>query len=175
MSADDACDRPPRGISTIVGVVVLIGLTVVLAALFGTGVISFGSDRPADAPTGKIELDVDDGGDGTLATAPSDDACTGGDYDANDKLTITYVSGDKVDRENLVVVVGDTTAADSACPGGQTLHVIDSRPPVLTAGTELVYAEGTGNNAIQSGATVRLLWESPDGGEQHVIAEETIP
>lgn len=167
-----------RAISPVVGVLFLIGITVALAALLGTGVVSLSSDRPADVPTGKMSITVHDGDDGTLADPGNGGDCTGGTYDDDDRVTLTYQVGDHVDRDDLVVIVGSTRATEAPCSAGGRntgLDEITTTPAELSAGSRLAVADGKGANPIRPGATVRLAWEPPDGGETYTIAKETLP
>lgn len=168
--------RRDRAISTVIGAVVLVAVTVLLAAVVGVFVVGIGG--PSDVPAGSFDLSVDTGDDGTLAGAGDGGTCAGDTYADDDSITLTYEVGDDVQRSNLGVVVGSTRATEAPCAASGSvtnLDTISTTPSELSAGRKIVVAEGAGNNAIRSGETVKLVWESSDGGESHVIAEETIP
>lgn len=178
-------DEPDnRGISTPVGAVLMVAIVVALSVVVAGAVLGVGGDRSSETPTASIDIQVHDGGDGTLSDSGDGGLCSSDTegYADDDGLTVMHDSGDSIQWENLRVVVGDTRVTlPKACSamGPTSLDFVNKNLAdggnTFAAGTSFTIREGKANNAIQSGATVTLIWDNPDSNSQTVVAERTIP
>lgn len=172
-----------RGISAPLGAIFMVAIVVALSVVVAGGVLGVGSDRSSNAPAVSIEIQVLDGGDGTLSD-PGDGGLCSSDpegYADDDGLRIRHDSGDSIQWDTLDVVVGETKATlPHSCSGmGSTsLDTVDKSladgGDTFAAGSSFTVREGKSNNAIQAGTTVALVWDDPNSNSETVIAERTI-
>jgi hypothetical protein len=122
-----------------------------------------------------IETRADPGADGTLSNPGDGGLCAGDTYADDDKLEIEFVSGSVLNKENVRIVVGSSQASMASCAGGEgELDYLTSVPDEITAGTTITIAEADGNNAIESGETVRVVWDAPGSDESFTLYRSTI-
>lgn len=89
-----------RAVSPVIGVVLMVGITVVLAAVIGTLVLNMGAQTGETGPN--AQLDVRD------AAADFDHT----DNDSDPFLTISHNGGDPVDADAIRLVVRNATSND---------------------------------------------------------------
>jgi len=166
-----------RAVSPVIGVILMVAITVILAAVIGTFVLGLGDQLQGTAPQAQIGFDynpgnsdVDTNGDGTTTTSVPDDS-----------LTITHESGNEIQGSALSVVVsGATGHADN---DGDAEDVALLNPSVgartsdskwateVSAGSSVTIdyedfntqADGAGTaarNVDLGSAEVRLTWAS---------------
>lgn len=146
--------RAQRGVSPVVGVVLLVAIVVLLAGTVGVFTFGFSEREPTTAPRVAVVADY------------SDRTTGNGEY-----LNLSFQSGDPLDRRNVSVVV--TGARDSG--GGDV--ALDSDPLAsastrIGGGEELSVHAGhftdidSGEHLDLSDATLRLVWRP-------TVAEET--
>lgn len=135
-------DRRDRGVSPVIGVILMVAITVILAAVIGTFVLGLGDNLGNSAPS----------------------AQTSSEFASND-VTFTHQAGDTIGMENLYVVVNgereSVTATGSFGSGSQISAVDDTGDGVDTDG------DGTADShvSISSGDIVSLVY---DDGETSV-------
>lgn len=151
-----------RGVTPVVGIVLLIAITVLLAGTIGAFVFGF-SDEPAEAeqPTAAFEFedDVDSG--------------------SSDTVTIEHASGEQVLAENLYVKIDDAACTGSGSPDGRYNVADDFDYPnddmgageTTQVGRELgpggtTLCPGAGNQLDLSNATITLVWENSKGASR---------
>ncbi|MFC7019666.1 MULTISPECIES: type IV pilin N-terminal domain-containing protein [Haloarcula] len=135
--------------SPVVGVVLMVAIVVVLGAVIGAYVVSFGEQEPTQAPQVAIVAEYSERTDGN------------GEY-----LNLSFESGDTLERADLTLVVSDARSSDggAATLTGDPLGA--QAPTRITAGTELsIHADhfsgvGAGAHLDLSEATLRLVWEA---------------
>ena len=139
----------------------MVAITVILAAVIGTFVLGLGEQVQSNSPNAQFEFDYDDSG---------------------NELDITHTSGDKVSSDNFVVSSSEGKFCESAsanCDSNTgnnlgTNNTDGELVPDTDAGAGTTFtAENTNNIAggdIADG-TVRVVWESSDGGNSDVIAD----
>lgn len=144
-------------VSPVIGVVLVVAITVVLAAVAGT--LLFGVvDEPATVPTAQFDFELNDGGDGWAGA---------GDY-----VNVTHEGGDTLDVDALEVQVGGDEvtvgASDWAADvsAGDRLSLTDAAAPPA----ESVAVAG----GIDEGEAVRVVWRSPDSSETFVVGETEV-
>jgi flagellin-like protein len=134
-------------VSPVIGVILMVAITVILAAVIATFVLGLGESVSNTAPQANFQTDYD-------ASALDTTDSFGDDSPSSDGgiLTVTHTSGDPLEANNLYLTggVGDRVewAADST-----SLYGAGS---TITAGDSVEYA-------VSSDDTVRVIWEGGDG------------
>lgn len=149
-----------RGITPVIGVIMVVAITVILASVFGVYALGLGSGvADANPPDLSFDFDYDDGG--------------------SDALTVTFKAGEVVDAERLELVVSDAGDDDGRYSFTDDLSA--------TAGPfeaeEHVTLEDTAGGVTApldlSEATVRVVWTSrdtnPDATRSSTVAVWTGP
>jgi flagellin-like protein len=80
-----------RAVSPVIGVILMVAITVILAAVIGTFVLGLGDSLGDSQPTAQIDTDLEFDGSG------------------NYTLSIEHAGGDRIDSGALNVIVGDGT------------------------------------------------------------------
>ncbi|WP_324756169.1 type IV pilin N-terminal domain-containing protein [Haloarcula montana] len=143
---DDAGNE--RGVSTVIGVVLMVAIVVILAAVVGTFVLNIGQQQPQNAPQTAIVADY------SKETSPN------GEY-----LNLSVGSGETLQRNELSVTVSDVKDS-SGNDVSLTGNPIQTQAPTeISSGTEIsINAKqfsgvGSGEHLDLSEATLRIVWE----------------
>jgi flagellin-like protein len=150
-----------RAVSPVIGVILMVAITVILAAVIGTFVLGLGDQVRETSPNAQWNWDQSDVssdvGTGTYSATVTHE---GGQDVAVSQMSLSITS------DNTPTTYDPTTTSnwdalnsnDKAIAGSQ-FEVID---PVTAGDT----SDGV---ALNSGDTVRLLWESSDGGTSSTL------
>ncbi|QGX96172.1 type IV pilin [Haloplanus rallus] len=136
-----------RAVSPVIGVILMVAITVILAAVIGTFVLGLGDQVSENAPQASFSFDFDGGADGDF---------TGG---SDDLVNITHEGGETLDAGEISVQ-GD---------GTNTLTGDPAFSGVINASTTATYEN------VDSGETIRVVWTNPSGGSTNTIARSTAP
>jgi flagellin-like protein len=128
-------------VSPVIGVILMVAITVILAAVIGTFVLGLGDQVQQTSPTAQFSFDHDSG---------------------SDELKITHDGGDGI-AEGELALAGDvsTTAVPDACTS-DTWATSDS---TVTAGDTCTVDE-----SVTSSDSVSVIWEA-EGGRSNTLAE----
>jgi len=142
-----------RGISPVIGVVILIGITAILAATIGVFALGFSDQQPTQAPQVAIVADY------------SERTTGNGEY-----LNLSFSSGETVYRDNLSVVVSGAKSSDGTDATLDTDPIRAQASTRITSGTQITihqgHFSGTGGSHLDlSDATLRLVWNPTDEPE----------
>lgn len=135
-----------RAVSPVIGVILMVAVTVMLAAIIGTFVFGLAAKQQQTPPQATFTFDYDTTGG---AAAP--------DFGNDGTLTITHDGGDTVPASELVV--RDTRGNESA----------GDEPELWGPGD--VAASSTADLSTESDDTIRVVWESPDSGNSATLGE----
>ncbi|GGM57009.1 flagellin-like protein [Halarchaeum rubridurum] len=147
-----------RGVSPVIGVILMVAITVILAAVIGTFVLGLGSNVGNNAPSATFNYDysaADTFGDGE---------------DTNAWVNITDQGGDSIEASTLSVSVGDVTVNDVTT---EENVVNSSWSDPVTAGDTLRLNEEE-NSTFDADADVQVVWQS-SGGSSSIISSSTTP
>ena len=183
-----------NAVSPVIGVILMVAITVILAAVIGTFVLGLGDQVSDTAPQASFTFDLTDN---TIATP--------------DKLEITHDGGDKISSSQIAFTAADAVAADgsgdsysaSVSIGGTgnpntwdqfTSNDVSAGSSVTLGGGDFEYTGDTGNTVVAdgtndedgdatadsealklNGATVRVTWESSNGGDSATLGKWTGP
>jgi flagellin-like protein len=146
-----------RAVSPVIGVILMVAITVILAAVIGTFVLGLGDQVSESAPQAQFSFD----------------------FSANDSnpedLTVIHDGGDSVATEDLSVNVGGnevwngtngavgSVTASPAWSGdvnaGDTLKIIDANDG------------GSGAEEFEDGESVRVIWSSSNSDKTATIGQ----
>jgi flagellin-like protein len=147
-------------VSPVIGVILMVAITVILAAVIGTFVLGLGEQVQSNSPNSQFTFDYDS---------------------SSNTMDITHTSGDEVSQSQFVVsssVNAFTTGTpDNAGQNFDQSSVEDGNLiPTADASAGTTYTITNTNDVGGSGTsiedgTVRLVWESSDGGNSDVLAD----
>lgn len=143
-----------QAVSPVIGVILMVAITVILAAVIGTFVLGLGDQVQDSPPNANFQFEY---------TATGSDGF-GDTNTEGDEVKITHTGGSDVDSENVQVLVAGTEVGSSSVWTSST----------ISTGTSFTYSEG-GSTALESSDTVRIVWESSSGGSSQTIGESEVP
>ncbi len=140
-----------RAVSPVIGVILMVAVTVILAAVIGAFVLGLGDEASSTTPQAQFSYDFDD--------------------DTN--VTITHTSGDNIDNETVRVTVdGVEGFPNPASP----IDTADGWNDTISTGDDLELYNGSEDAEIADrGDTVRIIWEDPSGGESNTLSQREWP
>lgn len=153
--------RDDDAVSPVIGVILMVGITVILAAVTGSFVLGLG-EPPETPPQAGFEFDYRSGGVGSL-----DISHTGGDNIEPDRLAVASTEA-----------VNPAPGNDSGSPAAGVSRVgldseADGSPWVdseVRAGTSVTVVSGTAGNGVGA-ATVRVVYVGASGERTATLAE----
>ena len=122
-----------EAVSPVIGVILMVAITVILAAVIGTFVLGLGDQVGDTAPNANWDADVTN-------ETPED---SGDEF-----MQFTHAGGEQVDNRTI----------DVALSGNETEISYDA-PETISAGDSV---DVTTTSDIEQGAEVRIVWESGD-------------
>jgi flagellin-like protein len=131
-------------VSPVIGVILMVAITVILAAVIGTFVLGLGGNV-SSAPQATFAYDGDGG-------SAFDIVHEGGDRITASTIDLQYVNSGSSTTEDLDDV--DSASGDDSWTAGE--------------------AETT-NNAVDADSTIRIIWNSPEGGSSNTISTHEVP
>jgi flagellin-like protein len=142
-----------RGVSPVIGVVLLVAIVVALAAVVGVMATSFEDSLQEPAPTAQFDTDYDPAGAGNGGIA---------------YVNLSFDTGETMDGDRVYIVDSD----------GNRVRWVDvwTGGPNVEPG-EYVHVDGKGSdcelNRITEGETYRLVWER-ENGDAVIVAKHEI-
>ncbi|WP_049913386.1 type IV pilin [Haloferax prahovense] len=152
-------------VSPVIGVILMVAITVILAAVIGTFVLGLGG-QTATAPQASFSFDYNN----NSANA------AGGDGVEGDVLKITHESGSQIAAARLSVAItgavdgsGNSESLDTNKPdipdpmnAGKTIEINDSS-------FGLAATDAPGDDINLAGATVRVVWTDESGSSSATL------
>ncbi|QLG61100.1 type IV pilin [Halorarum salinum] len=139
-----------RAVSPVIGVILMVAITVILAAVIGTFVLGLGNNLGDTAPNANFDFDYDD-------------PTGAGDYD----VTATHQGGATIDSDNADSLVLSASETEPE-PNGDEVDIGTLNDGVSSGDSETL-------EDVMSGADIRVVWTSPDGSNSQTIAESQAP
>jgi flagellin-like protein len=134
-------------VSPVIGVILMVAITVILAAVIGTFVLGLGDQLQSTSPTASITFDQS--GDAAGNTA---------------EVKISHDGGDKLNSDRIDIQAPDENS-DTAVDNW------DGDDSEITAG-ETVTVDGSGGYG--TGVTIKVVWTSEGGGNSNVLGEHEV-
>ncbi len=187
-----------RAVSPVIGVILMVAITVILAAVIGTFVLGLGDQVQSTTPQASFGFDT------TTVTVQSD-----GTPNTQDMLAvrITHETGDTISASNLEVSVDGKTAytegsTDNTVAGtfsgdvsaGSSVTILAATSGSVVTGTSLYKYDDTADELVisgdddnfgdgddisgvglASGQTVRVIYDSPDSDSSSTLAKFELP
>jgi len=149
-------DDSDRGVSPVIGVILMVAITVILAAVIGAFVLGLGDQVSNNAPQASFEFDFDD--------------------DRN--ATITHGGGDDIDGSTLTVSVGSLDMYNSSDGARNTANYTNTGwdpDETISTGDALEISANNASVPKTNGQNVRVIWNNPSGGSSNTIGEREWP
>ena len=141
-----------RAVSPVIGVILMVAITVILAAVIGSFVLGLGNSVQQTAPNANFDFDFEE--------VPTDTDTY--------NVTATHEGGDTLTSQN-------TQTLNLTAPSGT--NSTTSFP--FSAGSQLTLTNesgtGTVDQAVAAGDTVRVIWTSQNGESSQSLASEDAP
>jgi flagellin-like protein len=139
-------------VSPVIGVILMVAITVILAAVIGTFVLGLGDQVSSTNPQASFSFDYDNAvNNGDFSGQMDNDGNAG-------TLTITHDGGDGINENRL-----------SFTDGGNSIDTLDNSADINN-GDEI--SAGTSIDAqVDPGDTVRVIWESSNGGDTATLGK----
>ena len=153
-----------RAVSPVIGVILMVAITVILAAVIGTFVLGLG-DQVESAPQASFDFDVDEDADGDDFEEVTDS----GDIDG--AVEITHRGGDNIDLNTVDFRVSNFEETDDGSPGSDEFVVEDVDGDQFQAGDTIRI--GFAGDEEPNGETVNIVFTS--GDRQDIIGSFNIP
>jgi flagellin-like protein len=136
-------------VSPVIGVILMVAITVILAAVIGTFVLGLGDQVQSSAPNANFQFEY-----------------TNVDSDSDDEVVVTHNGGQDVEPDN--VEVQGASALGTGSSAGDSTDGWTSDP--ISTGTQW-----DGDISAASGETIRVVWNSPNGDSSNTIGSSTVP
>jgi flagellin-like protein len=138
-----------RAVSPVIGVILMVAITVILAAVIGTFVLGLGDQVSESAPQAQFSFD----------------------FQNENNATIVHDGGDSIESDTLSVSVGGTTAYNGSAivNGFDEAGSSDGWTGTVNAGSTLKLVNSTG----QAGDDVRVIWASSNSDKTATIGQAT--
>ena len=142
-----------RGVSPVIGVILMVAITVILAAVIGAFVLGLGDQVSNNAPQATLEFEFIN------------------DTDA----VVTHAGGQDITATDIDVTVGDVVAYENGVGTGSGSGFNGSGwSDTISTGDELQITNATASD-IGAGKTVRVVWNNPSGDSSNILAERDWP
>ena len=134
-----------NAVSPVIGVILMVAITVILAAVIATFVLGLGDSLSETAPQASFSFDYQ-----------------------TDQLTVTHSGGATILAENLYIR-GNNIPSPASNTGAWS-NIDTSLPTEISAGTSLTINVGT-----NSDATVNVVYQSSSGGNSATLGDWSGP
>ncbi|MFC6872593.1 type IV pilin N-terminal domain-containing protein [Halobellus marinus] len=132
-------------VSPVIGVILMVAITVILAAVVGAFVLSLGQNVQKTSPQASFGFAYNETG---------------------DSITITHETGDSIPASELNVT--STASIDYTDDGTETFEDVGGE---ISAGDSATYVKGSDWN----GETLRVVWTSESGENSATLGRSTAP
>lgn len=143
-----------RAVSPVIGVILMVAITVILAAVIGTFVLALGENVGTVRPQASVSIQDH-----------SDDWSPG--TDSAKFVLLTHNGGDEIDMESTKIVVRDSTGVTIATWTSESPWPTNTFDPptetdVFTTGETLTFDGASGNSISEGSYTVILIDQRSD-------------
>lgn len=129
-----------RAVSPVIGVILMVAITVILAAVIGTFVLGLGDQVSQTTPSASFQFDYD-----------ADDT-------GNETLTITHNGGDTLSASEVTVTANEPFNMSGTWYSNATASWSDASNSDISAGSSVTIDHGD-----LSSHTVRVVWQAAEG------------
>ncbi|WP_435364560.1 type IV pilin [Haloarchaeobius sp. DYHT-AS-18] len=143
-------------VSPVIGVILMVAITVILAAVIGAFVLNIGGSQEA-APQANLAFSYDDGG------TPG-----WGDTTEPENFTVTHEGGDDIDASSISVTISGETNSSLTSTWSAGM------PKVFEIQTASEWDSGSAP-VVSGGEEINVVWESSSGDKSNIIATGELP
>lgn len=140
-------------VSPVIGVILMVAITVILAAVIATFVLGLGEQVSDTTPNANFQGEWVDNSSYTVADESVENATI---------LEISHTSGPTLESGTLSIVADDENITINTSDGR-----FDPDSEDMSAGDTIVVVGGTGST-LEEGDTIRVRWEN-DNGESAIL------
>ena len=157
-----------RAVSPVIGVILMVAITVILAAVIGTFVLGLGDQVSQTTPSASFQFDYERNYDDT----------------GNDSVTISHNGGDTLQGSNINVSVTGANVSNVSNQQytwsslGGSSNDVSAGDTATVAATNVNTANGdisAGETIALNSATIRVVWQSPEGDNSAQLGRWTGP
>ena len=141
-----------RAVSPVIGVILMVAITVILAAVIGSFVLGLGNSVQQTTPNANFQFDFEEVG-------TSDHYNVTATHEGGDTLT-----SDNTRTLNLTASSGTDSTTSFPFSAGDQLALLDNSAA----------ADGV-NKSVPAGETVRVIWTSQNGESSQSLASQQAP
>ena len=132
MKPSNLFNSDDRAVSPVIGVILMVAITVILAAVIGTFVLGLGDSLGDNQPTAQLDVSFDTD---------------------NDNVTIEHNGGDRIDSDSLEVIVSNASGTE-ANEGAVS--------PALSVGDSVEASVENGSGSATTDVRVRVIHTPSD-------------
>ena len=153
-----------EAVSPVIGVILMVAITVILAAVIGTFVLGLGDQVQSTSPNANFNFDINQG------------ATNGWDTtDTDEQVSITHDGGQTVTAANMKTIVGGTEISTTATDNLRYSASGWSATTDVNAGDSVTIVEDVATSTgFESGDEVAVIWTSDDGSQSSTLAKTTL-
>jgi len=161
--------RSDRAVSPVIAVILMVAITVILAAVIATFVLSLGSSVSETAPRANFDFKFKDDASGPIPYTPYD------------QINITHTGGDTISSDALVVQMtgakfkylkNPTSLAGKPYKSSRTFADMGTSSDVSAGTTVRLYSRPADADGSQlDSTTVRVLYKPPNSDQSAVLAQ----
>lgn len=142
-----------RAVSPVIGVILMVAITVILAAVIGTFVLGLGDQVDNSSPQANFQFSY------------------GGDWSADTgTVEITHNGGDNIGVSNVVVNIAGTEYNPAS---GSEFTA--TWPTTVSTGDTATFDESNAGTAHNPDDEIKIIWKNPSGGSSSTIGSSTVP
>jgi len=172
--------KDESAVSPVIGVILMVAITVILAAVIATFVLGLGDQISETAPQATFSMSEE-----------TETITIGGNSNETTVVTASHTGGATIEASNIKVTVNGVQAWDI---NSSDQAALPERSEELSAGSEMrivftddnndvsvgdLIAVNSGNlyhgagshdvNSLKDGDTVRIIWENPEGDQTSIL------
>jgi len=144
-----------QAVSPVIGVILMVAITVILAAVIASFVLGLGSNQEV-APTATFDFNYDTD-------------------DSSGEMTVTHTGGDNIRGDRLYIrgndIVEDTGAWDESPVSGDESTEIEGESAVTSGDSATIDLDDSDTGTY----VIRVVWESSSGGSSSELASDRGP
>ena len=145
-------DDNERGVSPVIGVILMVAITVILAAVIGAFVLGLGDQVSETAPTATIDYE----------------------FDNADGVTLSHEGGAELDNSTISININGSVAPTTGWDGNDDDMISAGDTITLTLESNSAPYGDVESDDFASGNTVRVIWQG-DSGSSSTIASRDFP
>ena len=160
-------------VSPVIGVILMVAITVILAAVIATFVLGLGEQVSDTAPNTSFSFDYEDSGPAADSWGGSPSASSG-TLDGN--LTITHSGGPNIGADQLSVAGSSRAISPSLDESWGSTDGSSGNPdqPTYTSNDEISAGDSI-VMGVSGGDTVSVVWENEEGTESSTLQRFDVP